>query len=465
MIEDDIWDNLLDSIDEGSVLPVVGWGVTTFGPDNQPLAPWLASELATKLGVDNAQLPATPSLNDVVSRHLMRFPHQRQKIFTVLPRILAEVNTQPGETLQQLAEISGFRLFLSSTPDSLLQKALDLVRSRGLPGTKVRHFSPGNSSEDIWEPLGLLAGKSDTSWVYHVLGMASRELDSCVVWDEDLLEFLLALNTSFRDNRLPNLFAALEPEKNVELLAIGVSYSDWLLRFFMRVMRQTRLTEDQSNNHLVPPAVVDPQNLVLYCGGPVGSVRVLNLAPQEFVRELLSRWRSRHPELPVAAAPPQLTIADEMPAGAIFVSYMREDEVAVRKMVGRLQASGCDVWLDLRQLKSGMNFDQRIKDYICSHCSLFISVISRETEQNAEGYVHRERQWARERGEGIAEAERDRFYHPLLIDDLDPGRIRNEPRLFAAVHRPKFLNGAVDDDFCQRIRRLQQERVASGGLR
>lgn len=142
MIEDDIWDNLLDSIDEGSVLPVVGWGVTTFGPDNQPLAPWLASELATKLGMDNAQLPATPSLNDVVSRHLLRFPHQRQRIFTVLPRILAEVNTQPGETLQQLAEISSFRLFLSSTPDSLLQKALDLVRSRGLPSTKVRYFSP-----------------------------------------------------------------------------------------------------------------------------------------------------------------------------------------------------------------------------------------------------------------------------------------------------------------------------------
>ncbi len=298
-----------------------------------------------------------------------------------------------------------------------------------------------------------------------MLGLASRELDSCVVWDEDLLEFLLALNKSFRDNQLPNLFAALEPEKNVELLAIGVSYSDWLLRFFMRVMRQTRLTDDQSNNHLVPSEVVDPQNLVLYCGGPAGSVRVLNLATQEFVRQLLSRWRSRHPEPPAASATPQLTIADEMPAGAIFVSYMREDEMAVRKMVARLQASGCDVWLDLKQLKSGMNFDQRIKDYIYGRCALSISVISRETERNAEGYVHRERQWARERCEGIAEAERDRFYHPLLIDDLDPGGIRNEPRLFAAVHRPKFLNGAVDDDFCQRMRRLQQERVATGGLR
>lgn len=89
------------------------------------------------------------------------------------------------------------------------------------------------------------------------------------------------------------------------------------------------------------------------------------------------------PGPPAAAATPQLTIADEMPAGAIFVSYMREDEMAVRNMVGRLQASGCDVWLDLKQLKSGMNFDQRIKDYICSRSALFISVISRETERNA----------------------------------------------------------------------------------
>ncbi|MFM8725261.1 MAG: toll/interleukin-1 receptor domain-containing protein, partial [Planctomycetaceae bacterium] len=346
------------------------------------------------------------------------------------------------------------------------QKALDLVRCRGLAGTKVKHFSPGNSSEDLWEPLAQLVKHTDATWVYHVLGQASRELDSCVVWDEDLLEFLLALNSSFRDNRLPHLFAALEPEKNNELLAIGVSYSDWLLRFFMRVMRQTRLTDDHSNNHLVPPTVVDPQNLVLFCGGPAGSVRVLNLAPQEFVQQLLSRWRERQPQSPAGSASgPQLTVADEMRPGAIFVSYMREDEVAVRELVRRLQAAGCEIWLDVNRLKSGMNFDQRIEDYIRSRCALFVSVISTETERVAEGYAHREREWARQRCEGIAEAERDRFYHPLLIADLDPGRVRLEPRLFAAAHRPKFLNGEVDDDFCQRLRRLQLERMASGTLR
>lgn len=466
MIDDHIWDGLLDSIDEGSVLPVVGWGVTTFGPDNRLLAPWLAAELATKLGVALSELSPVPTLNDVVARHLLRFPGQRQKIYTVLPRILAEVHSHPGETLRQLAEITSFRLFLSSTPDSLLQKALDLVRCRGLAGTKVKHFSPGNSSEDLWEPLAQLIKQTDATWVYHVLGQASRELDSCVVWDEDLLEFLLALNSSFRDNRLPHLFAALEPEKNIELLAIGVSYSDWLLRFFMRVMRQTRLTDDHSNNHLVPPTVVDPQNLVLFCGGPAGSVRVLNLAPQEFVQQLLSRWRERQPQSPAGSASgPQLTVADEMRPGAIFVSYMREDEVAVRELVRRLQAAGCEIWLDVNRLKSGMNFDQRIEDYIRSRCALFVSVISTETERVAEGYAHREREWARQRCEGIAEAERDRFYHPLLIADLDPGRVRLEPRLFAAAHRPKFLNGEVDDDFCQRLRRLQLERMASGTLR
>ncbi|MFM7832588.1 MAG: toll/interleukin-1 receptor domain-containing protein [Planctomycetaceae bacterium] len=211
---------------------------------------------------------------------------------------------------------------------------------------------------------------------------------------------------------------------------------------------------------------MDPQNLVLFCGGPAGSVRVLNLAPQEFVQQLLSRWRERQPQSPAGSASgPQLTVADEMRPGAIFVSYMREDEVAVRELVRRLQAAGCEIWLDVNRLKSGMNFDQRIEDYIRRRCALFVSVISTETERVAEGYAHREREWARQRCEGIAEAERDRFYHPLLIADLDPGRVRLEPRLFAAAHRPKFLNGEVDDDFCQRLRRLQLERMASGTLR
>lgn len=466
MIEDSQWDALLDSIEEGSVLPIVGWGVTTFGADNRPLAPWLASELAAKLSVAPNQLSPSPTLNEVVSRHLLQHPGQRQKIYTVLPRILDQVNSQPGETLKQLAQISGFRLFLTSTPDSLLQTALDIVRFDGRAGTKIRDFSPANSSVDLWGPLTQLQQENSESWVYHVLGVASRTLDSCVVWDEDLLEFLLALHASLKEARLPHLHAALQPDRNVELLAIGVSYSDWLLRFFMRVMRQTRLTEDHSNNHLVPPTVVDPQNVVLYCGGPAGSVQVLNQAPQDFVAELLSRWQIRHPLLPATASSvPQLNVAEEMPPGAIFISYMREDEMAVRELVARLQAAGCNVWLDLERLQSGMNFDRRIEDYIRSRCTLFISVISNKTEQTAEGYAHRERQWARDRCEGIAEAERDSFYHPLLIDDLDPGRIRYEPRLFAAVHRQKFLLGKVDDGYCQRLRQLQLARLAAGAPR
>jgi hypothetical protein len=66
MIEDVTWDNLLDSIDEGSVLPIVGWGVTTFGPDNRLLAPWLASELAT---VPKTSGNHSDCLQEKVTRH------------------------------------------------------------------------------------------------------------------------------------------------------------------------------------------------------------------------------------------------------------------------------------------------------------------------------------------------------------------------------------------------------------
>jgi len=71
-IDSDFWEDLLVFIEEGKVIPVIGEGVVTFGPDNQNLYGWLAKSLAKKLQVPPDSLPATPTLNDVVCRHLLR---------------------------------------------------------------------------------------------------------------------------------------------------------------------------------------------------------------------------------------------------------------------------------------------------------------------------------------------------------------------------------------------------------
>lgn len=43
---EDFWEDLLELIEGGNVLPVVGQGITTTAPDDALLAPWLAAKLA-----------------------------------------------------------------------------------------------------------------------------------------------------------------------------------------------------------------------------------------------------------------------------------------------------------------------------------------------------------------------------------------------------------------------------------
>lgn len=464
MISDDDWERILDRIDEGNLLPVVGWGVTTFGDTDTLLGSWLSCELAKKLKV-NVEANGELSMNDVVARYLMS-GQERDDVYGAVHKILKDARLIPGETLKKLASVTGLKLFLSMTPDSLLKQAMDLVRYGGRDATVTCQFSPKLAKYDTPGRLTDLNNCPETT-VCHILGKSGTAVEGFVTWDEDLLEFILKLNDSLGPSLMPNLSKDLE-EKSVVILALGVSYSDWLMRFFLRVLRQKPLTSpDLGITRLVESsAKLRPENIVMFLGGVTRKVSVFDMPPPDFVRELANRWELRHPPATQTEDVPVLSpFSDEMPPGAVFISYMREDVEAVRHLASRLQVAGVNVWLDLNSLKAGMSFNTRIEEYIESKCALFISVISQHTELHADAYAQRERNWAATRAEGIADAERDKFYHPIIIDDeLDPGKIRNEPSIFKAVHRPKYLSGKVDDDFCQRISNLQREWLMRKGV-
>jgi hypothetical protein len=257
---------------------------------------------------------------------------------------------------------------------------------------------------------------------------------------------------------MPHLHRDLA-DRNVRILALGLNFSDWLLRFFLRVARQSRLTSNEQGWTYLAEGVREilPDSLVMFFGPLAQRMEVINMEPRHFVKELAEHWSEKHPE---AASPTQsaktLSFPDEMPPGAIFVSYVREDEPAVTELVSRLQAQGCNVWLDRERLKSGMNFDHRIEDYVKRGCSLFVSVISHTTESQPEAYFHKERNWAAERAHSFSDLDRDRFYHPLIVDEIDPGAVRREPSAFGGVHRPKIPGGKVTPEFCQRLFDLQK---------
>lgn len=452
------WDSLLEGIEDGTVLPVVGWGVTTYGDNDELLGPRLAVALAKKLNVDAAKLPVGFNLTDVMTRHLID-GGDREDPYKRLHRVWKDEALQPGETLRRLASVTGFKLIISMTPDTLLKRAIDQVRYDNRDVTRATQFSPKapDGKYDTPGRLKELCQQPETN-VYQILGQVAQTVDAYVLWDDDLLEFVIQLHELVKGGSLPNFSKDLA-DQSVEILAIGVSYSDWLMRFFLRVIRQNPLTRsEQAKTHLVRSLdAVAPDNLVMYFGRIARKISVLDAQPREFVRELAERWEQRHPQTAIEPAEPWPPLPEEMKSGAIFISYMREDEKAVRKIVSALNAAGCDVWLDLVDLKAGMNYDIRIEDYVRNRCSVFISVISDTTERTAESYALKERTWASSRMAGIAELERDRFYIPIIIDELDPGTIRHEPLAFRGVHRQKFPGGLVDNEFCKRIRLLQQE--------
>lgn len=119
-------------------------------------------------------------------------------------------------------------------------------------------------------------------------------------------------------------------------------------------------------------------------------------------------------------------VADDMPPGAVFISYAHEDLPAVQNLYENLRAQGLDVWFDDPALQSGDRFEYRIRSYIEEQCSCFLMVLSQNTEKRLDAYFRREWSSAIDRDKGVANTVT--FIMPVAIDGTDP-------KHFKTLHR------------------------------
>lgn len=445
----DFWEDLLTFIEEGRVIPIVGEAVVKFGPEDKNLYDWLARGLAECLQVPVETLPVQPTLNDVVCRHLLR-GGTRNVVYTRLQRLLRDECPEPGLALRALARISAFNLFISTTFDPLLENALNALRYGGQPMTQRLAFFPESALKD------LPARKAELSraTVFHLLGYVSPSPEY-VVWEEDALEFVCALQ-----QHLPVMEKLARDLKEHGLLVLGLNFSDWLVRFFLRITKQSRLSEARANTEVlaVGPAAGPSEGMVLFFGGVSRCIHVIECDPSAFVLELERRWGEKHPAVEGGRGEFVALPEHEMPTGAVFMSYAREDEEAARKLKGGLERYGCVVWYDRERLKPGGNWHNNLKDEVQGRCALFLSVISRTTEGAPAGYFHQERFWAAEWQPMFSEGEE--FYIPVVIDD-SPIPLRREPRTFRNVQVTVLPGGEVTPEFGEHMRLLQEKRRAT----
>lgn len=425
---EDFWDDLLGHLRDRVLLPVVGPELVTVqdGGRQVRLSRLLGERVAARYQLDVDWGPQS-GLDDAVGAFLSaRGSREAERLYRVVNDLVSDLDPTPPEALRQLAGIRDFRLFLSTTFDPLLARALNEVRFDGEPRTRELWFSPNQSTaeqqENAREPR-----EADTV-VFKLFGKASST-PQYAIHEEDMLEWLHVLLTETA--RLPEWLA--DELKASPVLFLGCQFSDWLGRLLTRMTSKSRLSLESKQFFIVGESIARSPALARFFqtfGGGT-RVQVLDTDPALFVAELSARWHKRNPagKAQAAAAPPA-------GKGSIFISYVREDADAARRLSAALADIGGDVWLDERRLQPGDRWEEEILASIRREVRLFLPVISRHTESREEGYVFKEWREAVERAKGIPPGGR-RFIFPVVIDaeyDGNPSRYRQVPDAFTASH-------------------------------
>lgn len=442
-LDDRQWRSLLRDIHAGQVLPVMGPELVTItSPEGKqiPLYRHLALELATRLKVTLPKdEPAT--LNAITCAWLLS-GKPCKSIYDEIRDMVDNLKAEPSKALLELTSITDFELFISTTFDPFASKALQHNTPGFLPERNILDFHP-NNPRDIPSPL-------PAPFLFHILGTHDTYPDF-VVWEEDYIEYLCGLL-----EKQDNLRLLFDKLRNKDLLLIGSPFNDWIVRFFLRIAKGKRFTQPRNQGRLDyvadEPDTIAPPTIFFY-RQEIGSTRIIPGNPCDFASELARQWREQYAA--GSGIDTLQSMSDELPRGSVFISYSHKDSDAALKLARALLAAQIPVWLDKTRLSAGENFEHTLEHAVKRDSSFFIALISRHTESDRDGYVHKERQWAAEH-----HVDSYVFYIPVLIDNLT--HVQQEPPEFASLHRELLPGGTVTPGFARRMKQLIDEYRISG---
>jgi len=353
--DEDDWDLLIADIEQHNVVPVVGPDLLIRGADpSQTLHGYLASELIQRLGIDPSRLPSPSSdLLDLCS-HI----ESRGQVAGAIRKAIHGANWPIPAPLAQLAAISGFDLYVSTTFDSLLYDAVRQARAGA--ESRIYGLKRPHSEADIG------SGRLTAPVVFQMFGLLDATAD-CALSEEEILQFSQRLqDPGYRPARVFDLLA----RRN--LLFLGCGFPGWLGRFFRRVLKVSGDLRDQGL--FADRACAADPGYVLFLERQ-GAKLWLQDSGVDFVAELDRRWRQKHQ--PDESAP-------------VFLSYAREDVADARDLAEIFHQAGIPVWFDWNSLQAGEVWNQEIVTGIQSS-RVFIPLISRNSDRTRrERFVHKE---------------------------------------------------------------------------
>ena len=236
------WDILLDEIEEGQVIPVIGQDFLSEQVGDNTFDAGFARRLAGLLELDLEE--ETPSVASVAAQYA-RSRRPRKKFNDSIEWLVRqEAEGARPESLGKLAQITSFRVFVTTTFDHWMEQALTAAGRQSVSLA----YGAGEKAGDL--PADYEHRRE--AFVYHLLG---RPGDSAfAVFEDDILEFMHQLLSPASPRRPEQLFDALEKS---HLLFLGFRFQDWLTRFFVRMARGVRLNDDNCRRNWIAGGTVE----------------------------------------------------------------------------------------------------------------------------------------------------------------------------------------------------------------
>jgi hypothetical protein len=447
------WTNLLTLLERGDAVPVVGEEMLCLPPDCGGAT--LYSALANQYAAEN-EISLEEPLKGNLSATVRRHPDFFTKPLGICQEIADQCADWKGpipESLRALARIWHFNLFVSTTFDDLLERALNEERFGGEKLTQVIAYAPNNIPSDqvIADALARL---KERPLIFNLFG-SYRIPGQYALTEVDMVEYVHSLEANQKSRLITSLY-------DRPLFLLGNSFPDWLTRILLRLTRNKPLDyTDQQPVYVADAQAATDARLRFFLRNFVVNTEVVDgMSAAEFINELSKRWLEHFGVAPALEKPPSAK-ARPMARRAVFISYCRsaggavaaDSKVAFAIRDG-LEARGVDVWLDQDQLQGGDDYDKKIKRYI-ETASLFIPLISETTDARDDAYFRKEWNWAIERLPYRTGSKRH-FIVPVLVGKAD-WNPKAAPDEFEAMHYVRISGDVPDASFLDHLKSLYEE--------
>lgn len=357
--DEERWEELLDEIMAGNVIPVIGPDFQI--ADEKNLHTQLIDLFAKKFGVDSSPQTFSQLIYDQDKKFLSSVK-KTDVIYKLINQVLIKVKKRPSDLLLRLLGTKKFPFVITTSFTSVVENAMNQVWGEGAVNVLQFRNDPGRDLK-IGEGDVQSEKQMNEPTVFYMFGKYSEEKNRYVVTDVDMMEFCKSWLAGLKTPRV-----LTEAIKSRYLLVLGNNYSDWLFRFICYSLRSS--AEGLRSSLMVNDNMDDDNPLIQFLNR---LETFIQKDPEFVVKEIEHRILEREARNMAGQQKSQAYKTD------VFLSYSRNDETIVKKLYELLSKRGLRVWYDRNDIKEADNWRQAIIGGIRSS-RIFVPVLTSNIE-------------------------------------------------------------------------------------